>query len=155
LQRICSVPFFNSQHCNNIRYCPLCNQYFIHLLSSPLSALKRILDTVINSFTFDVNGSGQDVTSCLAAKFKVHNRQYHRRPWVHLNKFTASWLEVGHVKTHKVKQACRVTNNCSQTGGYRTVACAAFVSVNPIVRFCNVNPSLLHCSLLSLLYLFC
>jgi hypothetical protein len=27
-----------------------------------------MLDIVINSFTFDVNGGGQDVTSCLPAK---------------------------------------------------------------------------------------
>jgi len=27
-----------------------------------------MLDIVKNSFTFDVNGGGQDVTSCLAAK---------------------------------------------------------------------------------------
>jgi hypothetical protein len=39
-----------------------------YLQSTPLSALKRILDIVINSFTFDVNGGGQDVTSCLATK---------------------------------------------------------------------------------------
>jgi hypothetical protein len=38
------------------------------LQSDPFKTLNRKLVIVINSFIFDDNGGGQNVTSCLAAK---------------------------------------------------------------------------------------